>query len=924
MSKLLRTFTLLALLLLLASPALAQGRLIYHDDAGRLDRARVERAAGPLLDRGAVVAVYTVASGNETDFADRLEQDGLASSGSVNANMVAIYVSFNPRYSAIRYGDRWNAALGVNNNVEAIRTGQLNVGLAASDVTGGFVNALSAIDQAIKSPPTAGGGTNVTVESGTFTPVVLGVIFLVLLLVGGPLLYRSYKKRRTIAQAFAQARQSAEDARRQAGGVIADMGQAIKDARDKAAYDKVSYAAADVEQLRQWQSAAEAQFTKAQEQFDHIAESLAAKRVPTKEDYQSVAKSYAGVTQQVETARRQLAQAEARRVELDRISADAPGNVDRAKKALADAAEQLGALGDELTQPQAILRPLEAQVAQAERLLAERRAADAITAAQAASAAIDELSQILTTYADIREGITTGRAAAEKAAAQGYRVEAGLEAFTTAESLLGQSLRALEQNGPAAARPLLDQADAARAQGVARGGGMPALRRANDERLQAIEEIGRQIDAAIAEGRRTFDIVDEFAESTWSDIRGNGSEAEASVARARALWERAAQRNSMETQDFLGAKEDLAAADQQIAAARGLLDSIIQRLKDLEAARDVARQEIAAAQDDMKQGWSFVHAHDPDIGKVPEDLLTRADALLQQAAQELAQTRPDWLAVVRYAQGANRLADEALTGARDEVDAMARLRDQVARAQQIATAEVQKIVQFAALHSNDIAPAQQRKLAALQADVQAAYAALQSTQQKEEHARAAALREALDRYTALRDTADRLYTEIYGAFQQLEKLRKRVAKASEQSAQAITHAEQLVRTYDNRIPANSEGRKLLAQAQADFASIGVIRNEKDAQRGLAAAEQSQQKAERAKEIFREQVPASRPGAGQGHDVGDFVTGMVIGALLNSGGDSGSSSSDSGWGGGGGSGGDWGGGGGSGGSWGGGGGSGGGW
>ena len=54
---------------------------------------------------------YTAASGNETDFQRRLEQDGLASGGSVDANLVAIYVSFQPRYSGIRYGDKWNAAL---------------------------------------------------------------------------------------------------------------------------------------------------------------------------------------------------------------------------------------------------------------------------------------------------------------------------------------------------------------------------------------------------------------------------------------------------------------------------------------------------------------------------------------------------------------------------------------------------------------------------------------------------------------------------------------------------------------------------------------------------------------------------------------------------------------------------------------------
>src|SRR5205814_198268 len=142
-----------------------------------------------------------------------------------------------------------------NNNYESIRTSELNAGLAAGDVTGGFVNALSAIDRAIASPPRPGGGTTVNVN---FVPIVLGVIFLVLLFVVVPLIWRSYSKRRAAAQAFVSARQANEDARRQAGAAIADMGQAVKDAQEKAQYDKLSYAAADVQQLAQWQGAAEA------------------------------------------------------------------------------------------------------------------------------------------------------------------------------------------------------------------------------------------------------------------------------------------------------------------------------------------------------------------------------------------------------------------------------------------------------------------------------------------------------------------------------------------------------------------------------------------------------------------------------------------------------------------------------------------
>ncbi len=925
MKKVLRLFALLALLLLMAMPALAQGRVIVDDPTGRVDQAAVQRAAQSLVSKNAtvVVLVSDQTGSDPQKYASQKLRTYNIQADPLDPTAIVYLIALDQRNVFIYYGADWNATLGPA--YKNIADQDMIPQLARGNITAGITAGIQGTVEAINNPPG---------RAISLVPIALAIIVIGALFVGVPLVVRSLGKRRAAARAFAQAREAAEEARKRAGAAIADMGQVLKDAQEKAQYDQLSYPTADVQQIGEWQRAAEAQFVDAQERFDAAGEALVAKRVPTQAEYQASAQAYDQITQIVEAARAQLAKAEARRAELDRLNAAAPGEADRAKKALADAAARLESLGQDFAHPQAILQPVADMVARAEALLAEHRAADAIAAAGAASANIDELNRTLASYADIHEGISAGRAAAEKVVAQDYRIDAGLAAFNTAEGALRQAAAAFEHD-LAAARTLLDQAEAARAQGVARGGGMPALRQENDARLTQTKQAGEQIDAQIAQGRDAFALVNEFAEKTWSDIRGNGSESEAAAARARQLWERATERNSMETQDFLGAKQDLDAADEQIGYARTLVDSILQRLKDLQAARDAARQEIAAAQADVEQGWKYVHANDPDIGKNPDHDLTQAAALLEQANAELLQPRPDWLTIVKQAQEANRLADQAIANARSEVDVMNKLREQAQRAQQLATAEVQKIVQFVSLHKNDLPPASEQRLNKLQAQIQQAYAALQAADRDEEETRAQDLRAAVTRYAALEQDAESLYEDIYAAFQRIDNLRKQVADKADQAERAIDQAEQRLQNYAQMIRPSADAVRLLQEARAALDSIGAPREEQGLQRALQTAEAARNAAERADQILISQiqrVQRSQPGG----DIGDFLGGVVVGSLLNSGrqrhgGHSGGSGSGGwssgggnlgGWGGGGGSG--WGGGGGGGGGWGGGGGGGSGW
>jgi uncharacterized coiled-coil protein SlyX len=130
------------------------GRLFYHDDANKLDRSAIERAAQQLVNRGALIAIYTTSSnGGPEEFVQRLQQDGLYSAGIVHPGVIAIYISLSPPYSEIRVGDSRNNMLKSDTYMAVIDGLHLRSRLSAEDYTGAVTNVLGAIDLFITSYP---------------------------------------------------------------------------------------------------------------------------------------------------------------------------------------------------------------------------------------------------------------------------------------------------------------------------------------------------------------------------------------------------------------------------------------------------------------------------------------------------------------------------------------------------------------------------------------------------------------------------------------------------------------------------------------------------------------------------------------------------------------------------------------------------
>jgi hypothetical protein len=495
-------------------------------------------------------------------------------------------------------------------------------------------------------------------------------------------------------------------------------------------------------------------------------------------------------------------------------------------------------------------------VEQAEAAMGVFDAAAAIRSAQAASELLQQIGAAAERHGALRAASYAEREAAPAVAAQGYRLEASAAALDAADQALASAADALQSSGPAAAAAHYDEAQARLEQAAAQGSGAPALRAENERRLAEIEARGQAAAARIAEGRVAFDAVDEYAESTWSDIKGNGSEAQAAADRAQEHWELARAGNTMEAQEFYAAREGLDAAAQELDFVEQLVAAIITRLRDLEAARDSARGLLAEAERSINAGLEFVRSYDPDVGKAPEAQLREAAEQLAAAQAEAARPKPDWLKLAAAATAADQLADQALAGARSEAEAMEKLRQQGEQLGPLVAGEVNKIAKYVNLHGADIRPESMAAVKALVQRFEQAQALARRAGELQEEQRRAALEQLLAAYGALQQQSAGVYQAAHGDVQRLEQLRSELNQALSGARSALSGAEAAAARVGGRAPRKLRQRLQLLRQRFDQIRLPITGEEQLTATRSTAKELEREARDVAKEL---QAYDHRPG-----------------------------------------------------------------
>ena len=320
----------------------------------------------------------------------------------------------------------------------------------------------------------------------------------------------------------------------------------------------------------------------------------------------------------------------------------------------------------------------------------------------------------------------------------------------------------------------------------------------NKKRFKDIESDSQRVKKAIEKAQVVFDLVDEYAPDSWADIKGNGSEAQKAAEQAYSFYEKAKELNSFEKQSFDVAANLLDMADAELKRAEELALSIEKRLKQLQHAQKVARDELKLVKQDLQKDWSYLKQPKVDrlVGKKAEELMQEAAEKITDVDEELNKTKPNWLFAIKNIQLADQLVDEALETIRSEEELMKHKQVLMKSEKAEAEAALERVLEFARVHPQDISQQTKGRIEEAQSYyLQGLKLEKESSSLSEQN-----LKQAYDSATSDFDKAAELATEAYelaeADFKEMEKLREDAAEATASAEQA----------YDNLLKIAKQGR----------------------------------------------------------------------------------------------------------------------
>lgn len=649
----LRIFTTLLLVLTSYSLAYAQNcDSLVVDEAGVFKGGigSVEEAAQKLVNSGADVRVRTVttfgSAGNLDQYESRLEKSCSSwqdSNGVRKNNLIVLAISLRERKTGLYYGSQWNGAL--SGGWLRIQSDHMNPRFKSGDFVGGFVAGINEVNRMVDiylhPEPVQQTSPPVVIiqpQSQPSEPVDLSGLWRVL----GWLVSL---------------------------GALAGLGfllwqLKLRSEKRRAAQQKAvlrkQAASSRVNELSDSLSALEACITGLKGNVsDDDLNPVVSNLGKIKRLIDSAVLKYSDVDKSAgDPSRSRLSEAEYEATER---------SYDGVLKALDDANISLG-VGEELVQN------------------LKRMMAEIPSQIQEARSLLDATSQEIG-LAD-KKGFITGHLLDSVAKSREFIAEAEK---TLREKNFSEASRHVSDSKKSS----LSALEAAR--------DLPKRKEALERELSGLNSRVDNIKRSIIEGKTVFDrISDEYAQSSWKSVKGNGTEAVKRVNQSVEKIIAAEIKITMAHQEWDKAEVLFKEIATDLDQAESLMRSIVSLEQNLQTARKDSQKEVDTADEDIKKARDYIHKYDDDIKESLESDLKKAEKDLAVAVSELKNDKPDYFDVVKYARLANEEADKILAEARSEHETAERLRQKAAGALRDAKSRVSKAKEYIEDHSGDV------------------------------------------------------------------------------------------------------------------------------------------------------------------------------------------------------------------------------
>ncbi len=187
---------------------------------------------------------------------------------------------------------------------------------------------------------------------------------------------------------------------------------------------------------------------------------------------------------------------------------------------------------------------------------------------------------------------------------------------------------------------------------------LPQERKRLLDSIKPLEDTAKEVNALREQAHEAFGRMEkQFAESSWSSIARNGSEADRHIAEAKQGLVALPDLLSMKSQKWDEAEKARAFAERALQEARSLLEAVLHQERSINSSKEKTAEELEAARADLIKAKDFLTRYGSPTKKELIDALEKAKALLAEAETESQKKRPDFLWVIKKALEANAAAD---------------------------------------------------------------------------------------------------------------------------------------------------------------------------------------------------------------------------------------------------------------------------